>query len=354
MATKYYTEYTTTGNTLIQIEDYLFINRTSGFTGLNKFPQTRLDVDGQIRLNSGSTNLEGELRYVSNKLYINTGGTASSWAPVSTLSVSNNSDSYILTATGGNTINGEVYLRLNNGNINFDYPTHPTITHWGDYAIYNLMSTGTSTQSTYNFYKVGYDVDINDYLGTIQWLANFNTSGHLTSSISVETSERWEDYKYGSDMYFKTTATADAIPATRIAIVNGDTKIQNGNLRVDNNLYVTGSIYNLNNVGRFASNLITTSNAYYTGLTTDFTIITTKGTAGDTIVVLPVALSFHGRILNIKNMNSSSSVNLAVTSGSGDSIVYASEPPTLGKGDAITVQSNGGHIWYVIAFMNVP
>ena len=223
----------------------------------------------------------------------------------------------------------------------------------GNWSIFNTISTGASISSLFNFYKDGYDVDDNDVLGIIQWYGYFENSNHETSSISVETAERWGADKYGSNMFFKTTAPAAAAPAIRIAIEDGNTKIQNGDLRVDYNLYVTGNIYNLNNVGRFSSKLVETNLQSYTGLTDDFTIVSTYATAGNVTIVLPVASSFPGRIINVKSMTNSS-LSIKVTNGSGDSIVYASEPPALGRGDVVTVQSNGSNTWYVIAFLNVP
>jgi hypothetical protein len=89
--TKYYTEYSLTGDTThdhLQIEDYLYLNKPRpgyetayGTLGIGVDPITTLDVYGQIRLSTGTTNYEGELRYKysNHVLYVNTGGTTSSW-----------------------------------------------------------------------------------------------------------------------------------------------------------------------------------------------------------------------------------------------------------------------------------
>ncbi len=82
--TRYYAEYLLTGHTQLLIENGIYLNIVSGYTGLGKSPLTRLDVQGQIRLNTGSTNLEGEIRYKDQLLWLNTGGTADDWVSLNT------------------------------------------------------------------------------------------------------------------------------------------------------------------------------------------------------------------------------------------------------------------------------
>jgi hypothetical protein len=77
--TKHYTEYTSTGNTSLLIEDVIYLQKSNEYIGIGKSPSTQLDVRGQIRLITGTTNQEGEIRYKDTYLWINTGGTINDW-----------------------------------------------------------------------------------------------------------------------------------------------------------------------------------------------------------------------------------------------------------------------------------
>jgi hypothetical protein len=206
-----------------------------------------------------------------------------------------------------------------------------------------------------NLSKCGHDIDNNENLGEITWGGTLTSVLHESASIHVEASERWDTAKYGSDLYIKTTTAAAGASVNRIAIEGGNTKIQNGNLYVENNLYVTGTIDNLNNVGALSSKIITTSATSYTGSTTDYTIITTNAGIGNVTVVLPGSCN-NGRIFNVKNMNGGGgTTTVVVTSGSGDTIVLASPAPALTTGDFVTVQYYAStKIWYVIGLYYTP
>lgn len=92
--TRYYVEYILTGttqNALLKVEDNLYIRKQIGVgtgnenaIGVKIVPETALDVAGQIRVSSGSTYYEGEIRYLNKYLWINTGGTSTSWVPLGT------------------------------------------------------------------------------------------------------------------------------------------------------------------------------------------------------------------------------------------------------------------------------
>jgi hypothetical protein len=540
MATKYYTEYAATGNTRLLIEDYLYLNKEASFGlsrnglfGVGKSPVTDLDVDGQIRLTSGQTYYEGELRYKDTYLWVNTGGTANDWKNligtndvdiilgrgftsgaatnsgefqgnsstitsissiqvnytdnggvscdswlklpkagdtlylskktdnnvygiytitsittgatyvtygvanldgagttaggvsfildldfgVCSVQVENNVDNRILTATGGNTINGERYLTFTE-KIGVGYRDELNLTA-PDPLLYIVGAAGTSG-------VVGGYANIallsqqgKDYPSKIEMLKNTNSSalssgdsigtinfrGYNGSNyencaiISTEAGEGMSNEHNGTILNIKTINTTDKnTPQTRLQIdeqgntvvivpdeksfsvsnigdlgnpilkvtdyqsvgvrqVDIDCQIgaSTGGVNITGFVNTTLDVYctNLNNDGRLMANLQRINAASYTGLTTDYTIISEYSAAGNPKIYLPdiTSSSDLGRIINIKNATGSKT--LTVEANTGDTIVITSGAGVASfniatNGYSVTLQSDGVSKWYVI------
>lgn len=209
--TRYYVEYVLTGsslNTLLKVENELYIKKligtgTPGTIGIKTIPQTDLDIGGQIRVSTGSTNLEGEIRYKDKYLWINTGGTAESWSPL----VSGSGTTVFSAATDDNFYYDDTTDTLYTPYINLSGITtaHPT----NYYSLFIDKDTGlvyASGATSSGDYNVWIDISTNVYASTPACSSGITMTGSVPSDVVNGTALRW---LAGSTYYYNQLLTRD-------------------------------------------------------------------------------------------------------------------------------------------------
>ena len=104
--------------------------------------------------------------------------------------------------------------------------------------------------------------------------------------------------------------------------------------------------------------IVTTSTANYVLDETDYTVIYTHN-SGNPTMTLPVANTCEGRIYIIRTTNNSSGDKIKINAASSDGIFGKTSSSTfieVGNGGifsattwSVTLQSDGGTLWYIIA-----
>ena len=399
--TRYYAEYLLTGNTSLKIEDVIYLEKGSGlilsgtypYLGVGKVPNTQLDVRGQIRLTSGSTNLEGEIRYKNQSLWVNTGGTSADWVSLTTsnqFSGATDPDFWYdspndtlydpkikLTSTTGWTehaanywglfidrSDGLVYANsgssIGNGTANDllwwntgSKTWEPTTNlQWWESDGYLFLDAKTSLMRINNFDNAVADgpriylsrgsgsttanaaIINNAVLGEIIFQGTIDSTGsrYGGASIDATSTENWGGSNRRAKFTIKTNNSSAAL-INRIEIDgSGHTNIENGTLFTQSFSPILKKI---------------TSNTKLDD--TYFTVIV----SGATTATLQKASNWPYRTYTIKR-HGTSGVQV-VCDDAGDRIVLSSALSVTGltlttDGYAITVHSDGINKWYVTSF----
>jgi len=155
-------------------------------------------------------------------------------------------------------------------------------------------------------------------------------------------------------LYNQTSGTAAntdlKILRTETAIGSGAQKLIEAGTSADEDMFVVDNEGGVSNVGSISRNITTPdlSGNTYTVLSTDYTVLIDDDDAdvtGTVVVTLPAAASSTGRILNIKKIGSSQTVQL---DGNGaETIDGAADADLSAQWESITIQCNGTS-WFVI------
>ncbi len=312
-----------------ELGDVVYLNRTTDNTKYGIYTISSITENASI-IAFGVTNISGNGVYAGGDIVVID-------IDFTVVRVDNNVNNYMLTATGGLTINGESKL-----------------TYDGSELALFTTTTGDVEPQYISYKKIG-PITTGIELGKLVWWGGVGSDYGAAGAIWVEAAENWGSPAYGSNLYIATTSLGGNVFSAKIAIIEDSTYIKAGNLIVENNctvqnlLSVTDGIHN---TGRFDSKISKVTASPYTGTTTDYTIISEYSSLGDPTIVLPEITSGEiGRIIIVKN--STGSKTLSVSAYTGDTIVITSGNgvPTFTiptNGYAATLQSDGTSKWYLI------
>lgn len=322
---------------------YAFFTDLENKLGIRTAPSTSLDVKGTFRLSGASdTDLEGEIRYIGDdQLWINTGGTSSSWAPLlmdgdGGITINNNTNNNILTASGSdNEINGEVSGTFFQSGQNSILQMKNTSTETTGYLwVWSTEDNANGPTMSFKKGKSYTGTVLDNYeLGTIEFTGLYSASEKISGSIKSKTVENWANHQYGSEMLFQTMNENGETLTDRIVIDgDGDTNIENGRLNV-----TEGITYPLD---KFTADFTLTDEHH--------TVLITAATGRD--IQLPAASAYGTIVYVIKNTSVSATHTIEVGGIGADTIVTDTSTPAasldIDAGKSIILQSDGNITWY--------